>query len=62
MEYGAFEDRKARGDWRVEAFAPEREGECYVTTFSGPDAQRRAEEYAAWKNECRSQQRARAAG
>lgn len=37
-------------DWRVEAIDYENEGIVYVTCFSGPDAEERAEEYAAWKN------------
>jgi hypothetical protein len=51
MRYEAFEDRKNPGDWRVEAINFASEGECYVAIFSGPDAQERAEEYAAWKME-----------
>jgi hypothetical protein len=57
MEHVAFEDRKVPGDWRVEAFDPEHEGECYLAIFSGPDARQRAEEYAAWKNERRGERR-----
>ncbi|KKL45740.1 hypothetical protein LCGC14_2352630 [marine sediment metagenome] len=38
------------GDWRVEAIDHDGEGECYVTVFSGPSAQARAEEYADFKN------------
>jgi hypothetical protein len=39
-------DRLHRGDWRVEAF--DDDGRCYVTIFSGPEAEERAEEYRAW--------------
>ncbi len=49
MEYQAFEDRKQVGDWRVEAF--DDDGRCFVTIFAGPDARRRAEEYAYWMRE-----------
>jgi hypothetical protein len=51
MRYESFEDRKNPGDWRVEAIDHASEGECYVAIFSGPAAQERAEEYAAWKME-----------
>jgi len=37
-------------EWRVEAVAYDRDGEVYVTIFSGPEAKERAHEYAAWKN------------
>lgn len=37
-------------DWRVEAINFAGEGECYVAIFSGPLAEERAREYAAWKN------------
>jgi hypothetical protein len=36
-------------DWRVEAF--DEEGRCHMATFSGPLAEVRAREYAAWKND-----------
>jgi hypothetical protein len=38
-------------EWRVEAITEE--GQVLVTLFSGPDAERRAREYAAWKNAMR---------
>jgi hypothetical protein len=50
MEWTCFEDKHNRGDWRVEATDFDDEGKVYVTIFSGPDAQERAEEYAALKN------------
>ena len=50
MEYAVVHDKISRYDWRVEAINREGEGECYVTIFSGPDAQQRAKEYAAFKN------------
>jgi len=36
-------------DWVVWASDPYGDGEVYVTTFSGHDAEARALEYAAWK-------------
>jgi hypothetical protein len=39
-----FEDRREAGDWRVEYF--DDDGGCYVTVFAGPEAERRAREYA----------------
>ncbi len=49
MRYEIAEDRKFADHWRVEAINHEGDGEVYVTVFSGPLAQERAEEYAAWK-------------
>jgi hypothetical protein len=49
MEYEVLEDQFFPGDWRVEAIG--QEGEVYVTNFSGPKAEQRAREYAAWMNE-----------
>ena len=49
-----FEVARSRGmqdEWRVEAINEQGEGEIYIALFSGPEAQSRAEEYAAWKNE-----------
>lgn len=45
MEWICSEDRGNPGEWRVEV--PEK---GYITVFSGPEAQRRAEEYAAFEN------------
>lgn len=50
MEWECIEDMRHPGDWRVEAIDHEHEGQVYVAIFSGPDAQERAEEYAALKN------------
>jgi hypothetical protein len=50
MNYEVFADKTTRGMWRVEAINHANEGECFVTLFSGPNSQQRAEEYAAWKN------------
>jgi hypothetical protein len=54
LRYEAVPDRLAPSDWRVEAIDHESEGECYVAIFAGPDAERRAREYAAWKNGTRA--------
>jgi len=49
MTYEAFTDKVLfPREWRVEAISDD--GDCYVTIFTGPDAQQRAEEYAEWKN------------
>jgi hypothetical protein len=37
------------GEWVVEAVDEEGGGEVYLTRFSGPGAEERAKEYAAWK-------------
>ncbi len=50
LEYEVIEDRKYPGDWRVEAINRDGDGEVFVAIFSGPDAEARAAEYAAWKN------------
>jgi hypothetical protein len=38
-----FEDKKEKGEWRVEYF--DDEGGCFVTIFAGPEAQQRATDY-----------------
>jgi len=50
MNYEAIADRVTLNQWRVEAINHAGEGECFVTIFSGPDAEIRAKEYATWKN------------
>jgi 5-methylcytosine-specific restriction enzyme A len=51
MHYDVVESGPSRfPEWLVEAINAGGEGELYSALFSGPDAQRRAEEYAAWKN------------
>jgi hypothetical protein len=50
MEWKCFEDKRIPGQWRVEGLDFEDEGNVYVTIFAGPEAQDRAEEYAALKN------------
>jgi hypothetical protein len=49
MEWECFQDMKNKGDWRVEAIDFDDEGAVYVTIFSGPEARKRALEYAAIK-------------
>jgi hypothetical protein len=49
MEWECFQDMKNKGDWRVEAIDFDDEGAVYVTIFSGPEARKRAREYAALK-------------
>ena len=49
LKYHAFQSTNHIGEWRVEAFEYP-EGLCYVAIFTGPNAEDRAEEYAAWKN------------
>jgi hypothetical protein len=39
-----FEDRREPGDWHVEYF--DDDGGCFVTVFAGPEAERRARDYA----------------
>ena len=51
MDWQVIQDRQYPDHWRVEAINHDGDGEAYVATFSGPEAQRRAEEYAAWKAE-----------
>lgn len=49
MRYDIAESKDFPGEWRVEAINVEGYGECYITLFSGPLAQERAQEYMAWK-------------
>ncbi len=51
MTFEAMADQKNSGEWRVEAIDFNNEGQVYVAIFSGPNAEKRAEEYAIWKNE-----------
>jgi hypothetical protein len=48
-KYEVVQDRNFREDYRAEAMDLS-SGDCFVVIFSGPDAQQRAGEYAAWKN------------
>lgn len=47
MKYEVVADKIYLNDWRVEAI--NQSGDSFVTLFSGPDAEERAKEYAAWK-------------
>lgn len=51
MTYEVIQDRREASVWRAEAIDHEGDGDCYVVIFSGPDAQARAECYAAWMNQ-----------
>lgn len=48
--YQAAACRDAPGEWLVRGVNYAENQEVYVARFAGPDAQGRAEEYAAWKN------------
>lgn len=50
MIYEVVQSAHVNGEWRVEAIDYERDGEVYVAIFSGPHAEERAEDYAAWKS------------
>ena len=45
-----YEVAQVDGEWRVEAVDHKSEGECYVTLFPGLYGERRAHEYASFKN------------
>ena len=49
MQYVVVPDVNLIDTWRSEAIEYP-EGLCYVVIFSGPNAETRAREYAAWKN------------
>lgn len=46
MTYEIFPDNNDPASWRTEAV--DDDGGCYVTAFSGPHAEARARQYAAW--------------
>jgi hypothetical protein len=50
MQYEAIPARDTAGEWVVEAINHDNDGEVYMARFSGPHAEDRANEYAAWKN------------
>jgi hypothetical protein len=50
MRYEVMRSRGIVDEWRVEAIDYEQDGQVFVTIFSGPDAERRAKEYAEWRN------------
>jgi hypothetical protein len=54
LKYEVVEDRNYRGCWLVEAINYEGDGEIYSASFSGPNAESLAVEYAAWKNNSRA--------
>lgn len=52
LEYEVVRSRDAVEDdeYRVEAIDYDHDGQVYVAIFSGPNARKRAEEYAKFKN------------
>jgi len=49
LHYQAIRSKTTPREYVVEAIGLD--GEVYVTIFAGPDAEARASDYAAWKNE-----------
>ena len=49
IEYEVVESRRNLDEWRVEGIDHDRDGIVYVAIFSGPMAEGRAREYAAFK-------------
>lgn len=47
LTYEVVADRLYPNNWRVEAIDTEA---IFVALFSGPEAENRARDYAAWKN------------
>lgn len=50
LTFEVAQARDAIAEWIVEAIDEVNGGEVYMTRFSGPDANQRAQEYADWKN------------
>ena len=50
MEYEVVKTKGAMATWQVEAIDYDNEGIIYFALFSGPAAEKRAREYAAFKN------------
>ena len=50
LVFECVQSRAEEDEWIVEAIDYGSEGEIYAATFSGPGAEKRAREYAAWKN------------
>ena len=50
VEYKVIQSEDNPEEWIVEAIDFESEGEIYTAIFGGWDAEKRAEEYANWKN------------
>ena len=48
MQIEVFADKEFPNDWHVETIDSE-SGDIYQAVFSGPDAEQRAREYAAWQ-------------
>ena len=51
MTYEIEKSTENAGGYTVVAVNDASHGEKLITQFSGPDAKRRAEEYAKWKNQ-----------
>ena len=52
MKHQVLPSEEYPGDWLVSAIAdpPEGDGDIYLTIFAGPLSEKRAREYADWKN------------
>jgi hypothetical protein len=50
MKYETKESKDHSGEYLAIAVNEESHGEIFSVLFSGPEAKRRAEEYADWKN------------
>lgn len=50
MFWETVEHKNYPGEWVTEAIDYASEGEIYCALFSGPRAEERAKQYAAWKN------------
>lgn len=48
LKWEVVESRQCPGVWHVEAIDDAGEGEIRMAVFSGPDAEGRARQYAAW--------------
>lgn len=53
VRHQAFRDKESPSDWRVEAL-DSKAGDVYITIFVGPLAEKRALEYADFKNHSKS--------
>jgi hypothetical protein len=50
MKYEIKESEDRSGEYLAVAINEDSGGEVFSALFSGPEAKKRAEEYAAWKN------------
>ena len=50
MRYEVEQSSERPEEYLAVAVNEDSKGERYVALFTGPDAQKRAEEYAGWKN------------